>query len=263
MLSVVRIVLRSFGGDAPLPVALALLLTAPLWIPAGSNAGSSSAAPSTNERVLSTLPFAFGAASLHAQAPGAAERPSVQAVRIPDELDIRIDGFLDDPAWELADPISDFRQREPIEGGAPSEPTLIRVVYDAEALYIGAKFYDSEPSGILAHQLERNAGLGTDDRFMWILDTFGDGRTGYFFETNPAGLMGDGIIGGGGMGMGVNKRWDGIWEVRTQILPDGWSAEVRIPFSTLNFDPTLDTWGINFQRTIRRRSEEILWSAWR
>jgi hypothetical protein len=198
--------------------------------------------------------------STEAQAPDprVAGRPVVDAVRIPDGQQIRIDGLLNDEAWALAHPIVDFHQQEPTEGGVPSERTEIRILYDSRALYIGAMFYDSEPDGILAHQLERNAGLGTDDRFMWILDTFQEGRTGYFFETNPAGLMGDGLVGGG-----VNKRWDGIWEVRTRILPDGWSAEIRIPFSTLNFDPGRDTWGINFQRTIRRKNEEILWSGWR
>jgi len=188
-------------------------------------------------------------------------RPVVEAVRLPPGIAIQVDGHLNDAAWELANPITDFRQQDPVEGAVPSEPTDIRILFDDRALYIGAMFYDSEPEGILAHQLERNAGLGTDDRFMWILDTFRDGRTGYFFEINPAGLMGDGLISGGGGGL--NKRWDGIWEVRTQVLENGWSAEIRIPFSTLNFDPTLDAWGINFQRTIRRRSEEILWSGWR
>jgi hypothetical protein len=201
---------------------------------------------------------------LDAQTGPSAARPSVEAARIPDQLQIRIDGSLDDEAWALARPITDFRQQDPLEGAEPTEPTEIRVLYDSRALYIGAMFYDSDPSGILAHQLARNAGLGTDDRFMWILDTFQDGRTGYFFEINPAGLMGDGIIGGGGGGGGgLNKAWDGIWEVRTRIRDDGWSAEIRIPFSTVNFDPSRDTWGINFQRTIRRKNEEILWSGWR
>ena len=97
---------------------------------------------------------------------------------------------------------------------------------------------------------------------MWILDTFGDGRSGYFFETNPAGLLGDGIL-TPGSGPPVNKSWDGIWEVRTTIHEDGWTAEVRIPFTTLNFDPNLDAWGINFQRTIRRKNEEIVWRGFR
>ena len=111
---------------------------------------------------------------------------------------------------------------------------------------------------------------------MWILDTFRDGRTGYFFETNATGVMGDALIaggsrgrrgggfGGGGFGGGSSGRaWDGIWQVKTFIRPDGWSLEIQIPFRTLNFDPASDTWGINFQRTIRRKNEEILWRGYR
>jgi hypothetical protein len=184
------------------------------------------------------------------------------AFRIPDGERIRIDGRLDEAVWAMAEAITDFTQRDPVEGGTPSERTEIRVMYDRDALYIGGMFYDSDPSGIIGHQRRRNAGLGSDDRFMWILDTFGDGRTGYFFETNPAGLLGDGIL-TPGSGAPLNKSWDGIWEVRTTIHDEGWTAEIRIPFTTLNFDPAVDAWGINFQRTIRRKNEEILWRGYR
>ena len=181
---------------------------------------------------------------------------------------IELDGRILEEAWQLATPITDLTQQEPVEGGIPSERTEIRIVFDQDHLYIGAILYD-DPDGILAYQRQRDAGLNTDDRFMWILDTFLDGRTGYFFEINPAGLMGDGLLsggggrGGGGGGGGVSKAWDGIWEARTARREDGWSAEIRIPFRTLNFNPDLDTWGINFQRTIRRRNEEILWRGFR
>ncbi len=170
-----------------------------------------------------------------------------------------MDGRIEEPEWAAAIPITEFTQQEPVEGAPASEGMEIRVVYDRDRLYIGVILYD-DPEGILAHQRERDAGLGTDDRFMWILDTFLDGRTGYFFEINPAGLMGDGLVTGGG---GINKSWDGIWEARTYRLDSGWSAEIELPFRTLNFDPELTTWGINFQRTIRRRNEEILWRGWR
>jgi hypothetical protein len=215
--------------------------------------------------VLGAAPLLPALAAAQADPQG---RPVIEAVRVPDHLQIRVDGHLDDEAWSLARPITEFRQADPQEGGVPSEPTEIRVLFDGRALYIGAMLYDSDPAGIHAHQLERNASLAADDRFMWVLDTFRNGRTGYFFETNPAGLMGDGIIRGGGGGpggavSGINKSWDAIWEVRTRIRPDGWSAEIRIPFSSLNFDPNSDSWGINFQRTIRRKNEEILWSGWR
>ena len=202
---------------------------------------------------------------------GAAEQPVLQALLVEPDVSIELDGRIEEEIWADAVPITDFTQQEPVEGGQPSEATEIRIIFDEDALYIGAILYD-DPAGILAFQRQRDAGLGTDDRFMWILDTFLDGRTGYFFEINAAGLMGDGLLnGGGGRGGGGGvrgsggggKAWDGIWEARTAIRDDGWSAEIRIPFRTLNFDPDSDTWGINFQRTIRRRNEEILWRGYR
>jgi hypothetical protein len=85
-------------------------------------------------------------------------------------------------------PITNFTQQEPNEGGVPTEETEIYVAYDDNYLYIAARMYDSNPAGILAYQRRRNQSLATDDRFMFILDTFNDGRNAYFFETNPAGL---------------------------------------------------------------------------
>ncbi len=195
--------------------------------------------------------------------------PVLQATPLPIAADIDLDGRLDEDVWRTATPITDFTQQEPVEGGAPSENTEVRIVFDEDNLYIGAVLY-GDPANILAYQRQRDASLGTDDRFMWILDTFQDGRTGYFFEINPAGLMGDGLLTGGGGGGGgrggfggAGKAWDGIWEARTAQRDDGWSAEIRIPFRTLNFNPDLDSWGVNFQRTIRYRNEEILWRGYR
>ncbi len=206
-----------------------------------------------NTRAVSVLLIAIVTAPLTAQ-----DRPTVEAVRIADDDRIDLDGHLNEDIWQAASSATGFRQQDPAEGAAPTETTEIRILYDSRSLYIGALLHDSDPNGVIGHQRRRDAGLGTDDRFMWVLDTFLDGRTGYFFEINPAGLMGDGIL-----GAHVNKSWDGIWEARVQRHERGWSAEIRIPFSTLNFDPTLDRWGINFQRTIRRKNEEILWSGWR
>ena len=187
------------------------------------------------------------------------EGEALQAFALPVGIAIDLDGRLEESVWTDAVPITDFTQQDPIEGASPTEGMEIRVVYDQDGLYLGVMVYD-DPEGVLAHQRERDVELGSDDRFMWILDTFLDGRTGYFFEINPVGLMGDGLITGGGS---IQKSWDGIWEARTSRLDSGWSAEIEIPFRTLNFNPDLTTWGINFQRTIRRRNEEILWRGWR
>ena len=187
------------------------------------------------------------------------QAPVLRAAAIPRGQGIDVDGSLSESAWQTATPITEFIQQEPVEGADPTEASEIRILIDGAALYIGAMFFD-DPDGILAYQKRRDESLGTDDRFMWIFDTFLDGRTGYFFEINPAGLMGDGLFRGGG---NVNKAWDGVWEARVQRLDNGWSAEIQIPWSTLNFNPESDTWGINFQRTIRRKQEEILWTGHR
>ena len=209
---------------------------------------------------------------------------SIKAVQI--SIPIEIDGVLDENAWRSADPATGFLQSEPTEGSDATENTEVYVLYDDKNLYIGANLYDNNPDGVLGYLKKRDVNISSDDRFMWIIDTFLDGRTGYYFETNPAGILGDGLIGstggrgggtgtsvlvlgGGGVAPGgfingvgyVNKSWDGIWTVETSLHENGWTAEIRIPFQTLNFDPASDVWGINFQRSIRRKSEESRWSG--
>ncbi len=173
---------------------------------------------------------------------------------------IQLDGRLDETAWQGAPARTEFTQQEPVEGGTPSERTSLRVLYDDHALYIGVRLYYSDPSQIRANQLRRDAPLSSDDRLMWTLDPYNDGRNAYFFETNPIGLRGDGLM-STGQGSNLNKSWDGIWDVEVARHSDGWTAEIRIPFRTLQFDPTQSTWGFNMQRTVRVKNEEILWAG--
>lgn len=187
---------------------------------------------------------------------------SFEALRLDPEERIELDGILAESAWDRAEPAGEFVQQEPNEGGTPTERTEVYVVYNRDFLYIGAVLHDSEPQALLGHQKQRDQGLGSDDRFMWILDTFLDGRTAYFFETNPAGLLGDGLMRSMSGRRGLSKEWDGIWNVKTARADYGWSVEIEIPFRTLNFDESLDTWGINFQRTVRRKQEEMLWTGY-
>ena len=182
---------------------------------------------------------------------------SFEAIKINSE-EIILDGKLDESFWKDIIGIDDFLMQEPIEGGKPTEKTIIKVGYDENYLYIGAILYDSDPNGIKSFKMRKDSPLNTDDRFMLILDTYLDGRNAYFFEINPKGLMGDGLL-SIGQGLSLNKNWDGIWRPWTHIGDFGWSTEIRIPFHTLNFDPKISTWGINFQRTVRRKNEEILW----
>ena len=194
----------------------------------------------------------------HAQS---ADRRTVSAYALPPDATVHLDGQLTEPFWARADSASGFTQQEPVEGQSPTERTAVHIAYSQTHLYIGARLYDSQPEGILAYQRQRDASLATDDRFMWILDTYASGRSAYFFEINPAGLRGDGLL-TIGQGSDLNKNWDGIWNVEVTQDAQGWAAEIRIPFSTLNFDPEQSVWGINFQRTVRRRNEELLWTGY-
>ena len=200
----------------------------------------------------------FISISLYSQ-PTETYKKSLEAIKINPGM-ITLDGKLDESFWSNITGIEDFLMQEPIEGGEPSEKTVIKVAYDEKFLYIGAVLYDSNPDGIKSFKMRKDSPLNTDDRFMLILDTYLDGRNAYFFEINPKGLMGDGLL-TIGQGLSLNKNWDGIWRPWTHIGDFGWSTEIRIPFHTLNFDPKTSTWGINFQRTVRRKNEEILWSG--
>jgi hypothetical protein len=191
----------------------------------------------------------------------ALERPQVQATRLPDEATISIDGLLDEAVWATAVPAANFLQRDPDNGFPATERTEVRVVFDRDRIVLGVVCYDSEPNRLFGNQMQRDQSFNGDDRFMWSLDPYLDGRSGYFFEINPSGAMGDGLI--TDVNGGVNKSWDGIWLARVRHTPEGWTAEIEIPFKTINFNPANDAWGANFQRTVRRKNEESYWTGWR
>ena len=194
----------------------------------------------------------------------------VTAVRLEDGKSIDVDGQLDEPFWQRAIPATDFLQVNPSNGAPATERTEVRVLFDQHRLYLGVICFDSEPNKMLGNQMQRDQPFFADDRFVWTIDTYLDGRTGYFFMINPSGAMADGLIspgasggrGFGGQGFGVfNKAWDGIWIARVRRGHLGWTAEIEIPFRTLNFDPNAPAWGINFQRSVRRKNEENRWNG--
>ena len=194
----------------------------------------------------------------------------ITAVRLPTDASIRLDGALDEGIWSAIAPAAGFVQRDPDNGAAATERTEVRLVYDASRLIVGARLHDSEPDAVLGNQMQRDQSFSSDDRFIVTLDTFLDGRTGYIFQTNPLGALSDGLVSASSnsndethrdFGASVNRSWDGIWTVRVQRDETGWTLEMELPFRTLNFDPGLDGWGVNFQRTIRRKAEETVWSG--
>lgn len=172
-----------------------------------------------------------------------------------------LDGTLNDPLWQNAPPIADFRQEEPNEGQPPTENTIVRILYTRKEVYFGIQCFDSKPSGIVATELRRDLSQDLDDSFEIIIDSTHDRRNAYSFQVNPLGTQLDGLITEEG---DLDTGWDGVWTSNAQISQDGWTITISIPFSTLNFTKSKDVvWGLNFKRFIRRKNEEDLWAAWR
>ena len=172
--------------------------------------------------------------------------------------EIVIDGSLDEAPWRQAPKIGDLIQRIPEAGAEPTEKTEVTLLYDKDNLYIGVMCYDSEPQRVLASEMARDASLRADDRLEIVLDTFRDHSNAFYFSTNPAGALVDGLVFANGE---TNNDWDAIWIVRTEQTDDGWSAEFAIPFKTLNFPAGETVWGFNISRTIQRKLEENRWTG--
>ena len=189
-------------------------------------------------------------------AQGSASRKSIEIVRT--ELQPEIDGVLDDEIWKTATVITDMHQFQPVDQGEPSERSVFYLAYSERYFYLAARLYDSDPSAISARQLVQGQNMQFDDAFEFILDTFNNGRTGYQFQVNPNGIRREGVY---DQPQNLNRDWTGIWLVESRIDDEGWTAEVAIPFNTLNFDPATDTWGFTVARTIARKQEEIAWSS--
>jgi hypothetical protein len=190
--------------------------------------------------------------------PSPSELRTMIGARMNDDESIVLDGRLDEAVWARAVPAGSFIQQDPNNGEPATEQTEVRIVYSKDALYLGVTCYDSEPDRLLGYQRRRDEQLPADDRFMWMIDTYLDARTGYYFEMNPSGQMGDELQGVSSR----NRQWDGIWTGRARTSDTGWTLEVEIPFRILNFNRDSDTWGINFQRTVRRKNEESVWMGW-
>lgn len=178
----------------------------------------------------------------------------INAIRI--EEPPSIDGHVVESVWEKAFIVDEFYQREPNEGAPVSEKTQFFTCYDEHYIYFAVKCWDN-PNDITAKEMARDVSLGNDDRIQIILDTYLDGRNGYWFQIGPRGSIGDALISENGAAF--NKEWDGLWTGKATIKDYGWEAEIAIPFKSLGFDKTNTQWGIKFIRHIVKNIESSYW----
>lgn len=190
--------------------------------------------------------------------PGTVVNPVITAVRLTDNTSISLDGFLDEDVWQMAPVATEFTQRNPVDGQPATERTEVRILYTNSAIYVGFMAYDSSPDAIMAPLFRRDGNQPSD----WVyvgFDSYNDSRTGFVFGVNPRGVQRDFLYFNDS---NVDLQWDAVWDARSQLLENGWSAEIRIPISQLRFSTTNDiqSWGVNFQRTIARKGEVSFWS---
>jgi hypothetical protein len=172
----------------------------------------------------------------------------------------RIDGRLDDEGWQTAQAIDDMVQNDPNNMQPPTERTLVKVLYDDRSVYVGVINYMRDPSKITT-ALGRRDTFPRSDAIKITFDPRHDHLTAYTFDSNPDGVQGD-------MTWFDDYRsstdYDAVWDVRTEITAEGWTAEFRIPFSQLRFTLTPGeavVWGFNVRRDIVYNAETIRWVA--
>jgi hypothetical protein len=182
------------------------------------------------------------------QAKPAIEEREFRAVRVTKPP--AVDGNLDDEAWSAAPEITGFTQRDPDEGKPATETTVVKVVYDDDAIYFGARMDDRKPVTTL---LGRRDTQLESDWFRVYLDPQFDRRSGASFWVNPANVQFDMVIYNDGWD---DPDWDAVWESQTKTTASGWTAEMRIPYSQLRFPARAQhTWGIQLVRHISRNNE--------
>lgn len=190
--------------------------------------------------------------------PPSSSRPAIAAVRA--ESPVHVDGVLDEADWARAPRADRFVQIEPREGEAATERTEVRVLFDASNLYFGVVCRDSAgASDLRVRDLRRDFDDTTHDFFGVSIDSIRDERSALVFRVNALGALRDQQTVDGGL---ADVDFDSVWTARTSRSQAGWVAEIAIPWRTLRYRPDDDTWGINFQRVIRRKNESTGWAPW-
>ena len=191
-----------------------------------------------------------------------AQPKSLNAVKTDQSL--VIDGELDDSAWQQAPIATDFMQYSPSYLSPVSSKTVVKILYDDEALYIGAYLFD-DPSSIRKQITSRDGEQQQDvDYFSVFVDTYNDQQNGFQFLVTTANVQSDAKLttnSNAGFNQYGDKTWDAVWESKVHVTDKGWVVEMKIPYLSLRFSKKdVQTWGIQFLRYMRRNNEQNFWN---
>ncbi len=169
----------------------------------------------------------------------------------------KIDGYLDDACWKSIQATSDFKTHQPQYGLAPKYKTEVKILYDDDAVYISAKMYDDHPELIGKSLTLRDQGMD-QDYFLVGFDTYHDKQNAYRFRVTASNVQSDERL----KQDNLDLNWDAVWESKTKIDKEGWTVEIKVPYSAIRFPNTSSQeWGLQFGRYIKRSGEFDTWSA--
>ncbi len=191
-----------------------------------------------------------------------APKKTLHALRISEK--IQLDGLLDEAIWQQAEAAEGFVFNWPTPGKTATQRTEVRILYDDQAVYIGAHLVDSQPDSIF-HRLGKRDDWENTDAFTAVFDTYMDGQNAVKFGVSPDNVQADSkfsVAGGfNGGGDGEDPSWDAVWQSAARITADGWVAEMAIPYSALRFPKKAEQrWSVNFFRSIKRHGEYDCWN---
>ncbi|WP_205504139.1 DUF5916 domain-containing protein [Rufibacter psychrotolerans] len=191
---------------------------------------------------------------LHAQTP-AKEKKQLTAVRT--TTPPKVDGLPTEEVWQQAPAATNFTQNEPVNGAPSRQRTEVRILYDDDAIYVGAMLYDPAPDSVLTQLSQRDGGQVNADMFGVYFDTYLDKQNAFGFEVSAAGVQTDFKS----TSNGDDFAWNAVWESVVARHDQGWSVEYRIPYSAIRFPKKdVQAWGLNFWRSTRRYRESAFWN---
>ncbi|GAB3194262.1 hypothetical protein ABID22_000278 [Pontibacter aydingkolensis] len=168
----------------------------------------------------------------------------------------KIDGTLDEAIWQSAEIATDFIQNRPTPGPMERHKTEVRILYDDEAIYVGAIMHDVSQDSIFK-ELGRRDNLGNSDWFGIFLDTYHDQINGFGFFVTPAGVQLDARYSSNG----EDFSWNAVWESNVKLDGTNWVAEFKIPYSAIRFSSKPEQlWGLNFMRNRQSTRKGFFWN---
>ncbi|MBU2060264.1 MAG: carbohydrate binding family 9 domain-containing protein, partial [Bacteroidetes bacterium] len=189
---------------------------------------------------------------------GYSQKKVLQTKKLTTET-ITIDGKFDEAAWQNAEEAKDFVMFTPDNGKKipENQRTIVKVIYDNEAIYVSAILYDDQPDKIL-REISQRDDFGISDLFGAFINGYNDGQQEFQFYVNAADGQADCINTDAN---GEDYSWDAVWKSKALITSFGWTVEMRIPYAALRFSSEdKQTWGINFFREIRRDRQKYTWN---